>query len=627
MDLNILFLYMPKLLGIQFLQLLQGGAGSILLGVVAALLVSGCSGENQPSMQAVQASDVANKAFVFSDGSPFGVDPTAGAVTLTFGSMTNNQGPFRLEATGRQATGAVTFNSCDLHFTTSTFATTQGPQPGQFLQLSPCEMNLATGALQVQNVATQATATSAPGSPATDPPRGEVALVAVNDQGTTTEDTAVDLLVLNNDLGADGVSLTITQVTPGAHGTTTITAANTVRYTPASGFHSTDSFTYTVSDGQGGSATATVTVTVTHVNHAPVAHNDQATTLEDTAVEVAVLSNDTDVDGDLLTVTAVTPGAHGTTMITAANTVRYTPASGFHSTDSFTYTVSDGQGGSATATVTVTVEIFTLLVVDSGQDRVLRYDGTTGAFIDEFIAPHSGGLLTAENIQLGPDGHLYISSWSTSSVKRYDGTTGAFLDDFVPPHRGGLNNPDQLAFGPDGHLYVSDRFAAAIRRYHGATGAFLDTFVSDGRLGGFLAFTFGPDGHIYASMFNGLQCILRFNGQTGVFMDVFSCPPDASSASSGLAFGPDGHLYVGRYHLGEVWRLDATTGTFLGSLHCPGDTRVDYLTFGPDDTLYVATLEDHNVSRFDITSGACLGAFVHDVNINATSVIFVSDAP
>jgi VCBS repeat-containing protein len=126
--------------------------------------------------------------------------------------------------------------------------------------------------------------------------------VAVDDQGTTVENIAVDLLVLRNDISADGAHLTITQVTPGAHGTTAVTAAGTVRYTPAPGFHGTDSFTYTVSDGQGGSATPLVTITVTHVNHAPVAQADQGTTLEDTAVDLAVLSNDTDVDGDALTV-------------------------------------------------------------------------------------------------------------------------------------------------------------------------------------------------------------------------------------------------------------------------------------------------------------------------------------
>src|SRR5262249_34961273 len=158
------------------------------------------------------------------------------------------------------------------------------------------------------------------------------------------EDIAVALLVLRNDISADGAHLTITQVTPGTHGTTALTAADTVHYTPAPGFHGTDSFTYTVSDGQGGSATATVTITATAANHSALALDDAVPILEDIAVAVVVLSNDTSVDGAALTVSQVTAGTHGTTAVTAAGTVRYTPAPGFHGTDSFTYTVSDGQG-------------------------------------------------------------------------------------------------------------------------------------------------------------------------------------------------------------------------------------------------------------------------------------------
>ncbi len=65
-------------------------------------------------------------------------------------------------------------------------------------------------------------------------------------------------------------------------------------------YNGADSFTYTVGDGNGGSATATVTVTVTGVNDGPVAVDDAATTAEDTAVSVTVLTNDTDLDGDTL---------------------------------------------------------------------------------------------------------------------------------------------------------------------------------------------------------------------------------------------------------------------------------------------------------------------------------------
>ena len=73
-----------------------------------------------------------------------------------------------------------------------------------------------------------------------------------------------------------------------------------------------------------------------------------------TSVTIAVLTNDTDPDGNPLTITAVTQGAHGT-VTRQTTSVTYTPAATFVGTDSFTYTITDGQGASATATVTVNV--------------------------------------------------------------------------------------------------------------------------------------------------------------------------------------------------------------------------------------------------------------------------------
>jgi len=89
--------------------------------------------------------------------------------------------------------------------------------------------------------------------------------------------------------------------------------------------------------------------------HAPVAGDDAATTLEDTPVTIAVLANDTDADGDSLSVESVTLPEKGTATIGADGRVTYTPALNFNGADLFTYTVSDGTGGTATATVTVTV--------------------------------------------------------------------------------------------------------------------------------------------------------------------------------------------------------------------------------------------------------------------------------
>jgi large repetitive protein len=129
-----------------------------------------------------------------------------------------------------------------------------------------------------------------------------------------------------------------------------------VTYTPDPDFNGTDTFDYTASDGNGGTDTATVTVTVDPVNDAPVAQDDAETTDEDTPVDIDVLANDTDADGDSMAVDSATDPANGSVVVNLDDTVTYTPDPDFNGTDTFDYTASDGNGGTDTATVTVTVD-------------------------------------------------------------------------------------------------------------------------------------------------------------------------------------------------------------------------------------------------------------------------------
>ncbi|HVG09821.1 MAG TPA: Ig-like domain-containing protein, partial [Thermoanaerobaculia bacterium] len=184
-------------------------------------------------------------------------------------------------------------------------------------------------------------------NPVNDPP------LAGSDTAVTDENTPVTVSVLANDADIDGGALSVSAVTQGSNGAVS-TNGVTVTYTPAAGFSGTDSFTYNVADGTGGgggTATGLVTVTVVNVNGAPVANPDSGATREGVPVIIAVLANDTDADGDTLTVTAV--GSPG--VLLPDNTVRYTPGANFTGTVTFSYTVSDGQGGTANGQVTVVV--------------------------------------------------------------------------------------------------------------------------------------------------------------------------------------------------------------------------------------------------------------------------------
>src|SRR5439155_731738 len=78
---------------------------------------------------------------------------------------------------------------------------------------------------------------------------------------------------------------------------------------------------------------------------------------------------------------------------------------------------------------------------------------------------------------------LYLSDYFDGAVRRYNGTTGAYLGDFVPAGSGGLAFPVDLTFGPDGNLYVALDFDHSVLRYNGTSGAFIGAFVPSGSAG------------------------------------------------------------------------------------------------------------------------------------------------
>ncbi len=158
-----------------------------------------------------------------------------------------------------------------------------------------------------------------------------------------------------NDSDADGDVLTITAVSAASHGTATITGGGS-RISYARTSAGADSFTYTISDGNGHTATATVSVTdvISATNTAPTAAGDAIVVggIGD-ALTFDPRANDSDPEGDVLTVTAVSAATHGTaSIVNGGKSIAYTRSSA--GADSFTYTISDGHGHTATATVTVT---------------------------------------------------------------------------------------------------------------------------------------------------------------------------------------------------------------------------------------------------------------------------------
>ncbi|WP_157888275.1 cadherin-like domain-containing protein, partial [Neptunicoccus sediminis] len=161
--------------------------------------------------------------------------------------------------------------------------------------------------------------------------------------------------------------------TDGTNGSVALRADGSFAYSPGLNFNGSDSFTYTVSDGNGGTDTQTVHLTVNAVNDAPEALTAEAAADEDTDLTGTLLA--TDVDGDSLTFALNTAATNGTASVAADGSYTYTAAANFFGSDSFSYSVSDGNGGTVTKTV--------LVDVASVNDAPVLVGAIPGAVINE----------------------------------------------------------------------------------------------------------------------------------------------------------------------------------------------------------------------------------------------------
>ncbi|MEZ5115694.1 MAG: Ig-like domain-containing protein [Candidatus Nanopelagicales bacterium] len=180
---------------------------------------------------------------------------------------------------------------------------------------------------------------------------------ALDDAFDAVEDQALDVPapgVLANDSDPDGDPLTVGLVTGPDRGELTLAPDGGLTYVPAPNDHGDVTFTYRVTDGTNPPTTAEVTVRLASVNDAPTAADDVARSDSGAPVDVDVLANDGDVDGDALTAVILTEPAHGSAAI-VDGVLRYTPQPGFAGDDVVSYAADDGELRSSPANVTVTV--------------------------------------------------------------------------------------------------------------------------------------------------------------------------------------------------------------------------------------------------------------------------------
>jgi hypothetical protein len=264
--------------------------------------------------------------------------------------------------------------------------------------------------------------------------------IALDDATTVQEDSVNNTInpLANDSPGPNEAAvdtMALVSVQGFNHGGSATISGSSLLYTPAADFFGVETFTYTMRDAAGLQATATITVTVNNVNDNPTAVADSFTGIQEdsTANPLNVLANDTitpDV-GETLTITAVGVSgatAQGGTVTTDGVQVFYTPLGDFFGTDTFAYTISDGNGGTSTATVTLQVDNVNDAPT-ANQDRVMALKDFLNQELEvlpnDSIAPDKNetlkivGLgLTAGTITSGP---ITTSQGGTASISA-DGT-------------------------------------------------------------------------------------------------------------------------------------------------------------------------------------------------------------
>lgn len=198
----------------------------------------------------------------------------------------------------------------------------------------------------------------------------DVTVNPVNDDPVANDDTVgteqndpITFDPTDNDTDVDGDDLVVSEIGDPENGTVTINEDGTVTYTPNEDFFGEDTISYTVDDGNGGEDDGVITVNVTvptnptdgESNRAPVAVDDMITATATDPETFDPSANDTDADGDELTITSVGEAQNGSVTLNADGTVTYVADETFNGTDSYDYTIDDGNGGTDTGTVTVEV--------------------------------------------------------------------------------------------------------------------------------------------------------------------------------------------------------------------------------------------------------------------------------
>jgi Ca2+-binding RTX toxin-like protein len=186
----------------------------------------------------------------------------------------------------------------------------------------------------------------------------------------------------------------------------------------------------------------------TPTNQPPVANPDSATTAQNTAVTLeasTLLANDTDANGDTLSLTGVSNPVNGSVTFSDGNVI-FTPSTNFTGDASFNYSISDGKGGTASGLVNVTVDP----VLGTVQNGTKDNDTLTGTEGNDFLNGRNGNDSLIGNagndILIGGNGKDFLVGSAGDDLLNGDNGTDTLTGGLGNDTLTGGNGPDIFVF-------------------------------------------------------------------------------------------------------------------------------------------------------------------------------------
>ena len=344
--------------------------------------------------------------------------------------------------------------------------------------------------------------------------------VAVNDTYTVDEDNVLEIDAANgllaNDSDSDGDALTATLITGPTYGTLELNGVGSFKYTPNADFYGTDTFTYVANDGTTNSSEATVTVTVNSVNDLPVATADAVTLNSIEATDINVLANDSDPEGETLAISAfdATSAVGATITLNTDGTLNYDPTTsttivdGTVTSDSFTYTITDGNTGVAvTSTVTVTFDVDTGIthIVFNGDSisvdgSYAAVDGSTVTLTSARTYILSGTLndgqvivntddeedvviiLNGVNITCSDSAPIYVVNASDTVITLADNTENYVTDGATYVYEAGVTEPNAAIYSNDDLIIEGNGSLTVSANYNNGISSSDDLDINSGNI-------------------------------------------------------------------------------------------------------------------------------------------------